>query len=126
VPIIDALANGVGGFFQINVPNKGGVVEGIGEDVAVEVRAWIDRTGVQPLRMTPLPKKILLEVVLPKVMSMERGLEAYLTGDKTMLLYGILENHQTHSYDQAVAVLEDLLAMPGHEEAAAHYGGRKK
>jgi len=126
VPIIDALANGVGGFFQINVPNKGGVVEGIGEDVAVEVRAWIDRTGVQPLRLTPLPKKILLEVVLPKVMGMERGVEAYLTGDKTMLLYNILENHQTHSYDQAVAVLEDLLAMPGHEEAAAHYSGRKK
>jgi alpha-galactosidase len=126
VPIIDALANGVGGFFQVNVPNAGGVVEGIGPDVAVEVRAWIDRTGVQPLRLTPLPKKILLEVVLPKVLHMERGLEAYLSGDKTMLLYDILDNHQTRSYDQAVAVLEDLLAMPGHEEAASHYEVRKK
>jgi alpha-galactosidase len=126
VPIIDALANGVGNFFQVNVPNAGGVVEGIGEDVAVEVRAWIDQTGVHPLRMTPLPKKILLEVVLSKVLHMERGIEAYLTGDKTMLLYNILDNHQTHSYDQAVAVLDDLLAMPGHEEAAAHYSGRKK
>jgi alpha-galactosidase len=126
VPIIDALANGVGGFFQVNVPNAGGVVEGIAEDVAVEVRAWIDRTGVHPLRMTPLPKKILLEVILPKVLHMERGLLAYLTGDKSILLYNVLENHQTRSYDQAVAVLEDLLAMPGHEEAAAHYSGRKK
>jgi len=57
---------------------------------------------------------------------MERGLLAYLTGDKSILLYNVLENHQTRSYDQAVAVLEDLLAMPGHEEAAAHYSGRKK
>ena len=76
--------------------------------------------------MTPLPRKILLEQIAPKVLHMERGLEAYLTGDKTMLLYNILDNHQTRSYDQAVAVLEDLLAMPGHEEAAAHYSARKK
>jgi alpha-galactosidase len=126
VPIIDALANGVGGMFQVNVPNAGGVVAGIGPDVAVEVQAWIDQTGIRPLRMTPLPKKILLEQIEPKVAAMERGLEAYLTGDRTMLLYNVLSNHQTRSYDQAVAVLEDLLAMPGHEEAAAHYGGRKK
>jgi hypothetical protein len=46
--------------------------------------------------------------------------------DRTMLLHNILANHQTRSYDQAVAVFDDLLAMPGHEEAAAHYGGRKK
>ena len=126
VPIIDALANGVGGMFQVNVPNAGGVLEGVAPDVAVEVQAWIDRTGVHPLRMTPLPRKIMLEQIEPKVAAMERGLEAYLTGDKTMLLYNVLSNHQTRSYDQAVAVLEDLLAMPGHEEAAAHYGARKK
>lgn len=126
VPIIDALANGVGGMFQVNVPNAGGVLEGVAHDVAVEVQAWIDQTGVHSLRMTPLPKKILLEQIAPKVLHMERGLEAYVTGDKTVLLHNILENHQTRSYDQAVAVLEDLLAMPGHEDAAAHYSGRKK
>ena len=82
VPIIDALANGVGGMFQVNVPNAGNVVAGIAEDVAVEVRAWIDRTGVHPLRMTPLPKKILLEVIEPKVNAMERDIEAYSSGDR--------------------------------------------
>jgi alpha-galactosidase len=126
VPIIDALANGVGGMFQVNVPNTGGVLDRIAEDVAVEVQAWIDQTGVNPLRMTQLPKKIMLTQIEPKVNSMERGIEAYLTGDKELLLYNILENKQTKSYDQAVAVLEDLLNMPGHEEAKAHYSGRKK
>ena len=33
----------------------------------------------------------------------------------------MLKSHQTRSYDQAVAVLDDLLAMEGHEELAAHY-----
>jgi alpha-galactosidase len=126
VPIIDALANNVGGMFQVNIPNKGGMLDTIAEDVAVELQAWIDQTGVHPLRPTQLPKKIMLTQIHPKVESMERGIEAYLTGDKNLLLYSILSNHQTQSYDQAVAVLDDLLAMPGHEEAAAHYGGRKK
>ncbi len=126
VPIIDALANGAGGLFQVNVPNQGGSLAGVAPDVAVEVQAWIDQTGVHPLRATPLPKKILLEQIAPKVLQMERGIEAFLSGDRTMLLYNILDNHQTRSYDHAVAVLDDMLAMPGHEEAAAHYGGRAK
>jgi alpha-galactosidase len=122
VPIIDALANNTGGTFQVNVPNAGGLLEGVAPDVAVELQARIDATGVHPLRPTPLPKKIVLEQIAPKVLQMERGLEAFLSGDRSMLLYNILDNHQTRSYDQAVGVLEDLLAMPGHEEAAAHYG----
>jgi hypothetical protein len=32
-----------------------------------------------------------------------------------------LDSHQTRSYDQAVAVLDDLLAMEGYEELADHY-----
>ena len=122
VPIIDALANNAGGTFQVNVPNAGGLLDGVAPDVAVELQARIDATGVHPLRPTPLPKKIVLEQIAPKVLQMERGLEAFLSGDRSMLLYNILDNHQTRSYDQAVGVLEDLLAMPGHEEAAAHYG----
>jgi hypothetical protein len=38
-----------------------------------------------------------------------------------MLLWNVLDSPQTSSYDQAVNVLNDLLAMPGHEEMAAHY-----
>ena len=47
VPIIDALVNNHGGFFQVNVPNKGAFA-GVADDVVVEVPAWIDRTGHQP------------------------------------------------------------------------------
>jgi hypothetical protein len=38
-----------------------------------------------------------------------------------MLLYNVLMGSQTKSYDQSVAVLDDLLSMEGHEELAAHY-----
>jgi alpha-galactosidase/6-phospho-beta-glucosidase family protein len=52
---------------------------------------------------------------------MERELEAFKTGDRTMLLYNALMSPQTRSYEQAVAVLDDLLSMEGHEELAAHF-----
>ena len=84
-------------------------------------QAYIDQAGIHPLRATPLPRKIMLEQILPYVLQMERGLEAFKTGDRTMLLYNILMSPQTRSYDQAVAVFHDLLAMEGHEELAAHF-----
>jgi alpha-galactosidase len=46
---------------------------------------------------------------------------AFHTGDRAMLLWSTLYSPQTHSYEQAVAVLEDLLAMPGHEDLQEHY-----
>ncbi|NBT96146.1 MAG: hypothetical protein EBT47_14375, partial [Chloroflexi bacterium] len=86
VPIIDALANGVAGCFQVNMPNTGGIVAGIEHDVVVESQAWIDRGGVHPMRPArPLPASVMREEVMPKVGEMERGLEAFLTGDRRLL-----------------------------------------
>jgi len=120
VPIIDALTNNHGAFFQVNVPNRG-MIAGIADDVVTELPAWIDATGIQTLRPTPLPQKIMLEQILPRLLEMERELEAFKTGDRSMLLYNALNSPQTHSYEQAVAVLDDLLGMAGHEEMNAHF-----
>jgi alpha-galactosidase len=120
VPIIDALVNNNEGQFQVNVPNRG-ALEGIPHDVVVEVPAVINQKGIQPLHVGALPPKIMLECILPEWLEMERELLAFKTGDRSMLLWNALESHQTRSYDQAVAVLEDLLSMDGHEELAEHY-----
>jgi alpha-galactosidase len=123
VPIINALTNNEGGFFQVNVPNKGGLLDTVPTDVVVEVPAWIDGGGLYPLRPTQLPKKIMWEQIWPKIIEMERELEAFKTGDRSMLLYNALHSPQTRTYEQAVAVLDDLMAMEGHEEMAAHFAG---
>ena len=120
VPIIDALTNDVEGTFQVNVPNNGALV-GDDDDVVVEIPALINRKGIQPLHVGSLPKKIMLEQIYPKVLGMERGIEAFKTGDKSMLLYDALESHQTRSYRQAAMVLEDLLSTPANRELAEHY-----
>ena len=120
VPIIDALTNDVEGQFQVNVPNNG-ALPGVADDVVVESPAVINGKGSQPLRVDPLPKKVMLEQLLPTILGMERGLEAYTTGDRRMLLFNALENQQTRSYQQAAAALDELLAQPENEELAAHF-----
>jgi alpha-galactosidase len=122
VPIIDALTNNVEGRFQVNVPNQG-ALDGVADDVAVEVQALIDKAGVHRIKAKPLPKKIMLTQILPNVLGMERGLEAFKTGDRALLLWGVLESHQTRSYDQGVAVFKDLMAMDGHDELNEYFAG---
>jgi alpha-galactosidase len=125
VPIMDALTNGDAApaaqtEYQVNVPNRG-ALEGLPDDVVVEVPAVVNRKGIQPLHVTPLPRKLMLEQILPDWLQMERQLEAFKSGDRSMLLWQALESHQTRSYDQAVAVLEDLLAMEDNGEMNAAF-----
>jgi len=120
VPIIDGLVNNNEGQFQVNVPNRG-ALEGVPDDVVVELPAIVNQKGIQPIHVGTLPPKIMLEQILPEWLDMERDLLAFKTADRSMLLWNVLESHQTRSYDQAVEVLEDLLEMEGHQEMAEHY-----
>ena len=120
VPIIDGLVNDNEGQYQVNVPNRG-ALEGLPDDVVVEVPAIVNQEGIQPIHVTPLPPKIMLEQILPEWLQMERALLALKTGDRSLLLWNVLDNHQTRSYDQAVAVLGDLLAVEGNEETNEYF-----
>ncbi len=115
VSIIDALSFDNGGDFQVNVPNKGGKLHGIPENVVVEVPAHIDASGVHIKDFTQLPQNILLNHVQPEWLEMERDLYAFKSGDKTMLLWQLLNEHQTRNYDLAVSLLEELIT---HREVA--------
>ena len=117
VPIIDGLVNNNEGQFQVNIPSNG-ALPGIPDNVAVEVPAIVNKKGIQPLRVDPLPRKVMLECIYPAWLRMECTLEALKSGDKSMLLYGILDNHQTRSYDQAVEMLEVMLAIEPNEPMA--------
>ncbi len=117
VPIIDGLVNDNEGQFQVNLPNHG-ALPGIPDDVVVEVPAVVNKKGIQPLRVPPLPTKVMLECIYPDWLQMERTLEALLSGDMSMMLFGILESHQTRSYDQAVEMLDALLHIEPSEPMA--------
>jgi alpha-galactosidase len=120
VPIIDGLVNNNEYRAQVNVRNNG-ALPGVPDDVVVEVPAIVNVNGIQPLRVEPLPPKIMWECIWPAILRMERSLLAFKTGDKSILLYNALQSHQTRSYDQAVAVLEDLMAMEANAEMNAYF-----
>lgn len=129
VPIIDALTNDVAGTFQINVPNQG-ALPGVADDVVTEMPAIIDKGGIHRIQVQPLPKKIMLEVIHPRVLAMEWQLETYLSGDRGMWLDGLLSvSHfqsggHTVSYEQAKAYLDEMLAQPYNAELAEHFQER--
>lgn len=120
VPIIDGLVNDNEGVFQVNIPNRGALA-GVPDDVVVEVPATVNKIGIQPLRVEPLPDKILYEQILPEWLDMERDLLAFRNGDRCTLLFDALASNQTHDYDQALDALEEILALEGNEEMNAHY-----
>lgn len=130
VPIINALANDVPGRFQINVPNEG-ALPGVAADVVTEIPALIDKGGIHRVQVKPLPRKLMLEVILPRVLAMEWELEAFLTGDRGMLLDGLLmvSHYQsvgtTSSYQQAKGYLDEMLAQPERREMAEHFAERQ-
>ncbi len=120
VPIMDGLVNNNEYYAQVNVINNG-ALPGVPDNVVVEVPAIVNAKGIQPIRVAGLPPKIMWECIWPELLDMERELLAFKTGDKSILLYNVLQSHQTRSYDQGVALLEDLMAMEGNEELRAYF-----
>ena len=58
VPIIDGLVNNNEGQFQVNVPNRG-ALEGVPDNVVVEVPAIVNVKGIQPIHVGALPAFVL-------------------------------------------------------------------
>ena len=114
---MNGLVNNVEGQFQVNVPNNG-ALPGIADDLAVEVPAIVNKMGIQPVRVPPLPKKIMLECVYPDWLNMERTLAVVLSGDKSMMLFGVLEAKETTAYEHGMELLDALFNMEPNEPMA--------
>ena len=47
VPIINALVNDVPGIYQVNIPNRGPLIQGFPEDLVVECQAVVSSAGIR-------------------------------------------------------------------------------
>jgi alpha-galactosidase len=124
VSLIDSLANDVERKIQVNVPNNG-AIQGIPDNVVVEVPAIVSGNGIQPLQIGQLPETLMMQVMLPRWLLMERTLSAYLRRDYSLLRDIVLEDHRTQSLEQADAMMEAWLSMPENKDAARWYGRRQ-
>lgn len=120
MPIIDGLVNNHEGQFQVNVPNRG-ALEGIADDVVVEVPAIVNQKGIQAIHVPPLPKKIMLEQIYPNWLEMERELLAFDTHDRSVLLWNRLNDGRSRTYDQALGFMEEVLSLDRNREMNDHY-----
>jgi alpha-galactosidase len=105
--IIEALTLNKEGKFQVNIPNNG-LITGIPNDVVVEVPAIVNKMGIQGIQVGSLPKNLLLQVLLPKMLKMERELELAISSDKRLFLAMVLDDHRTKNVEQAEAYIENF------------------
>ena len=114
---------------MVNIANNG-AIEGIPDDVVVEIPAVVSGRGVQGLRVGRLPEPVTL-YLNSAVVGMEYLLSAYLTGSRNMLAASFLNDPCSRasmmrgepwligSLEEAMKRTDELLASD--EKLAAHF-----
>ncbi len=93
----------------VNVPNRG-AIPNLPDDLVVEVPAYCDASGIQPLSMEPIPEGIAATIRLHA--SIHKLLvEAYVEQSKDKLLQAILIEPTVDSYRNAIAMCDEMLTL---------------
>jgi alpha-galactosidase len=121
VEVIESIASDLPRVLVGNVLNTGGFVPGVPADFAVEVPIRVSAAGVEGLRTRELPRAVLARLWRDRLAPVEVELAAYAQRSRELLRQLILMDPFSHSLDQAAALLDDILAMAGHEAMAAYY-----
>jgi alpha-galactosidase len=121
VPMIEAIACDIPRVLIGNIPNAGDFVPGVPRNFAVEVPTLVSKRGIQGIKTDGLPLALTAYILRDRVAPIEVELEAYETGSKELLLQLILMDPYTQSEEQARRLLDDILALPFHEEMREHY-----
>jgi alpha-galactosidase len=116
-PLIDALVNDNRVELQVNVPNRG-AIEGLPDDIVVEVPAMCSARGIQPYHIGKLPDVLMITVLYPRLVEAERLIHLAARPDPRLLMDMILDDHRTKSWEHAVAFYHALLARPEFKELA--------
>jgi alpha-galactosidase len=123
VPLIDSIANDKDERFVLDVRNDG-AIPGLPDDVAVEIPVRANRKGIRRKDFQGgLPPRLVRMALIPRLVRLEMALEAFHTGDKSVLLEILHRDARTKSDDQARDVLDGILELPFNEEMRKHYGG---
>jgi alpha-galactosidase len=121
VPIIEAVACDIPRVIIGNIGNSSDFVPGIPRDFEVEIPTLVSRRGIQGIQTHGLPAPLLAHILHDRVAPVNLELEAFKTGSRELLLQLIWLDPWTRSEGQARALLDDILALPYHEEMRQHY-----
>jgi alpha-galactosidase len=121
VSIVESIACDVPRVFIVNLPNSGDFVPGVPRDFEVEVPALVSKRGIQGIQTNGLPPALISYILHDRVAPVNIELEAYETGSRQLLLQLILMDPWARSVQQARDLLDDILALPYHQEMREHY-----
>jgi len=121
VPMIEALACDIPRVLVGNIPNSGDFVPGVPRNFAVEIPTLVSKRGIQGIKTEGLPQALTAHILRDRVAPIEVELEAYETGSRTLLEQLIMMDPYTRTQEQAHKLVEDILALPFHEEMRQHY-----
>ncbi len=121
VPIIESITCDIPRVVIGNIQNSGDFVPGVPRDFEVEIPTLVSKRGVQGIQTRGLPEPLLAYILRDRVAPVNLELEAYDKGDKGLLLQLILMDPWSRSEQQARGLLEEILALPYHEEMRRHY-----
>lgn len=121
IPLIESIACDIPRVFITNILNSGSFVPGIPSDFQVEIPALVSKRGIQGIKTAGLPRAVTAQILRDRVAPVEMELEAFNRGSKQQLLELILTDKWTTSLRHAEQLLEDILALPYHQELTAHY-----
>jgi alpha-galactosidase len=121
VPFISAIVNNVETKLVLNILNNGAISD-IPDDVVVEVPVMVDKNGIRPEEIDPgIPERIKKMYLMPRIVRMEMAVDAFITGDRSVLEEVLIRDPRTKSYAQVKAVIEDILALPFNKDMKKHY-----
>jgi alpha-galactosidase len=124
VPIMDSLVNDVERMFQVNVPNRGHIIQGFPEDLVIECQGVVSGAGIRAVAAPPFPPKLMAGAMIPRWHEAELVVEALRSGDRDLVLLYLLQDQRTRSLGQAEALLDEWLADPRNERMARLFGAK--
>ncbi len=121
VPLIEAIACDIPRVLIVNILNDGDFVPGVPRDFQVEVPALVSKRGIQGIQTNGLPPELVAYIFRDRIAPVELELEAYETGSRELLFQLIMMDPWSRSEKQALGLLDEILALPYHEEMREHY-----
>jgi len=93
----------------VNVPNRG-AIPNLPDELVVELPAYCDAEGIQPITMNPIPEAIAATIRLHASIH-QLLVEAYSEQSKDKLLQAILIEPTVNSYKNAIAMCNEMLEL---------------
>jgi alpha-galactosidase len=109
-PIVEGIACDIRHTLPAIVHPNRGAIPGIADDMTVEMPAIVDKSGIHPCRMAPLPEAIAAMIRVQGSIQ-KLVVEAYAERSRNKLLQAILLDPTVKSYRGAVAMLDELLRL---------------